>query len=196
MGTKQFAFVVVGDTVQRKDVTIGQTNERMIEIVAGMVEGDQIVMNPRTHFKKEIEELEAEQASQQSKVDDENQPKPAKTQDKLPPTGSTPGSPPANGDKPVAANPAREGRAPGQPSEGGRPAFDPVARFKALDQNGDGKVTKDEADERMLSRFDTFDGDGDGAISQAEWTSAMAKFRSSGGGGSRPPTGDAGGGGL
>ena len=112
------------------------------------------------------------------------------------------GSKPEGGRRPVAggspqgrpdaeARPQEGGRPPGAPTEGARPNFDPVARFKGLDKNSDGKVTKDEADERMQSRFETFDTDGDGGITQEELTAAMAKFR--GGGGQRPPAGDAGG---
>ncbi len=73
VGTRQFAFVVTGGSVGRKTLTVGQTNERMIEVVKGLDEGDQVVMNPRSHFKKEIDELEAEQASQQTKASEENQ---------------------------------------------------------------------------------------------------------------------------
>ncbi|MEK6262455.1 MAG: efflux RND transporter periplasmic adaptor subunit [Planctomycetota bacterium] len=192
VGAKQFVFVVSGKSVGRKAITIGQTNERMIEIVSGLNEGDQVVMNPRSHFNKEIAELEAEQASLQSKVSEENQSKAVeRMQNKTPSADSPPGSPSAQGGKPTTDAPAGQGRPKGAPSEGGRPPFDPVARFKSLDKNGDGKIAKDEADERMLSRFDTMDGDGDGSISQEEWTASMAKFR--GGGGPRPPTGDSGG---
>ncbi|MBC8113820.1 MAG: efflux RND transporter periplasmic adaptor subunit [Candidatus Saccharimonas sp.] len=192
VGAKQFVFVVSGKSVGRKAITIGQTNERMIEIVSGLNEGDQVVMNPRSHFNKEIAELEAEQASLQSKVSEENQSKAVeRMQNKSPSSDSPSGSPSAQGGKPATDAPAGQGRPKGAPSEGGRPPFDPVARFKSLDKNGDGKIAKDEADERMLSRFDTMDGDRDGSISQDEWTASMAKFR--GGGGQRPPTGDSGG---
>lgn len=193
IGAKQFAFVVEDKSVERKDVTIGQSNDRMIEIMSGLDAGDKIVMNPRSHFKKKIDELELEQAKEQSKAsEDAAQQKPKPPAGTSSEAGSKPAGPASKSAKPPAAGSGREGRPPGSPSEGGRPAFDPVARFKELDRNGDGKVTKDEADERMRSRFETFDSDGDGAVSQDEWNAATAKFR--GGGGPRPPSGDAGGG--
>ena len=193
VGTRQFAFVVSAGSVGRRTVTVGQTNERVIEIVSGLVEGEQVVMNPRSHFKKEIDELEAEQAAQQSKASEENQSKAIDRLQNKAPAGGTPAGPPATPGGNPAPGDSAGGRPKAAPSEGGRPAFDPVARFKSLDKNGDGKIAKDEADERMLSRFDTMDGDGDGSISQDEWTSAMSKFRGGGGGGPRPPTGEAGG---
>lgn len=210
VGADQFAFVVSanGNSVDRQSITIGQSNERMIEVTIGLEEGQQVVMNPRSHFKKEIDVLEAEQSTKQSKVSEENAQKAADRMKDKPPAASSaggrpdseagkPGSGPAGGRPaeaggPTQGRPAGEGRPAGAPSEGGRPNVDPVARFKSLDKNNDGKVTKDEADERMQSRFDTFDTNGDGDVTQEEWTAAIAKF-SRGGGGQRPPAGDAGG---
>ena len=213
VGAEQFAFVVSGNSVGRKPITIGQSNERMIEVIEGLKDGEQVVMNPRSHFKKEIDVLEAEQSAKQSKASEENAQKASdRMKDKPSAAGSAGGRPeadeaksgskPEGGRPPVAGGspqgrPAGEGRPqdggrpPGVPTDGARPNFDPVARFKGLDKNSDGKVTKDEADERMQSRFETFDTDGDGGITQEELTAAMAKFR--GGGGQRPPAGDAGG---
>jgi hypothetical protein len=40
--------------------------------------------------------------------------------------------------------------------------------FKRLDKNGDGKVTKDEAPERMAEHFDKLDKNGDGGLTPDE----------------------------
>ena len=193
IGTKQFTFVVSGTSVVRKDITIGQTNERMIEVVSGLNEGDQVVMNPRSHFKKDIDELEAEQASQQSKASEESQSKAMeRVQSKAPSAGSPSDRSGAPGGKPAAGAPRGEERPKRSPTEGGRPpgGGDPVAFFKKLDANSDGKLTKDEMPEFLAGQFDAIDKDTSGDVSMAEWMS-----RPRGGGGPRPPTGGAGGGG-
>ena len=192
VGTKQFTFAVSGTAVVRKDVVIGQTNERMIEVVSGLNEGDQVVMNPRSHFKKEIDELEAEQASQQSKASEESQSKAMERgQTKAPSAGSPPDRIGAPSGKPAADVPGAEGRPKRSPTEGGRPpgGGDPVAFFKRLDANSDGKLTKDEMPEFLAGQFGAIDKDTSGDVSMEEWMS-----RPRGGSGPRPPTGDAGGG--
>ena len=70
------------------------------------------------------------------------------------------------GDRPEGRGPRPGGQGgPGGPGQG-RP--NPEEMFKRLDKNGDGKVTKDEAPERMAQNFDKIDKNGDGAITQDE----------------------------
>jgi HlyD family secretion protein len=181
---KPVAFAVVDGRVQRRDVQVGQTNERVIEILSGLNEGDRVVMNPRTHFEKEIKELEAELIKK-------NAEQPQLVPEVLPnPVETPPGVP---GDiRPTGANPPggeRLGPTGGSPGSGGggRP-FDPVARFQQQDANGDGKLTPDEWSERMKDRAPGMDTDGDGAVSLEEYKTAMANFTPGGGagGGQRP----------
>ena len=193
VGTRQFAFVVSGGSVGRKTITVGQTNERVIEVQSGLNDGDQVVMNPRSHFKKEIDELETEQASEQSKASEENQSKAVeRMQNKVPSTGSTPDSVGTPGAKSKTEAPSAEGRPKRSPTEGGRSpgGGDPVAFFKQMDANSDGKLTKDEMPENMAAGFADMDKDTSGDVSMEEW---MSRPRRSGG--TRPP-GDAAGGGL
>jgi len=58
----------------------------------------------------------------------------------------------------------------------------------ALDTDGDGKVSKDEAPEQMRAFFDRIDGNGDGFIDKAE-ADAAARARAAAGGGGGPPGG-------
>ena len=185
---KQFAFFVTGNRVEYRDVTVGQTNERMVEILTGAKEGDEVVMNPRSHFERELKELEAKLIKENA----ENPP-PAvmPPPDGLPPNvpqvpgGVSPGERPNFGSGP-GAPPGVPGAA-GAPSPGseGRRAFDPLARFQQQDANGDGKLTSDEWSERMKERAPAMDTDGDGAVSLEEYKVATASFGQSGG--PRPP---------
>lgn len=190
IGGRQYVFIVEGDSVRRADLKVGQSNDKMIEVLAGLTEGTLVVMNPRSNFKKEIDELESQIAKEQA----EQQEKDARDPTKARPvsTPEKPVSPSGSESRPMATNApvASPGPSPvGQPpAAGGRPNVDPMERFKAADKNGDGKITKDEADERMASRFENFDADGDGGVTLEEMTSAFARFRASGGGaGPRPP---------
>lgn len=79
------------------------------------------------------------------------------------PGGDRPGGP--GGDRP---------RGPGgdRPGQGGGAQF-----FKQLDKNGDGKLSKDEAPERMRERFDDIDANSDGFIEPAELAKAFERSR-------------------
>jgi HlyD family secretion protein len=210
IGAKQFIFVVNGKKVDLRPIKVGKTNSNFIEILDGLSEGDQVVMNPHSHFKKEISDLEAEQAKEQSK-EAPKQPEvlaPAKPAD-----GTTPGGPPkspAEGGGPMAQRPAggpggpagptgAPSGAPGGPGGpggggpgGGGPGggnFDPMARFTAMDKDQDGKISKGEAEGRMADAFDMFDSDSDGNVTKDEYMAVIARFRSGGGPGGGGPGG-------
>jgi collagen type III alpha len=64
--------------------------------------------------------------------------------------------------------------------------------FKQIDKDGDGKISKDEAPERMKENFDRLDANGDGFIVIEEFQRVMGAMRGQGGEGARRPGGDAG----
>ena len=66
---------------------------------------------------------------------------------------------------------------------------DPQAMFDGMDKNSDGKIGKDEAPERLSSRFGAIDANSDDFIDKAEWQKYMQKMmqRSRGGGGGGGP---------
>ena len=73
----------------------------------------------------------------------------------------------------------------GRPGSGG--FFDPRQVFERNDANKDGKLSKDEAPERMKENFDRMDADSDGFLTTEEFVRAMARF---GGGPREPSSGD------
>ena len=156
IGTKHITYVMGPQGPEQRQLLVGETNDSMIEIIDGLEDGDSVVMNPRTHFADEINEMLHEES--RAKLREE-------------PVAAGPGGPPAG--KPDG--PAES--APKRPAGG-----DPAARFGELDQDSDGKLTGDEIPERMRERLSTIDGDGDGSISRAEFIQSAKKRAASGGG--------------
>ena len=71
----------------------------------------------------------------------------------------------------------------GAPAGGRRPEGGPDGRrrgpdmLKRLDTDGDGKISKEEAPERMRERFDQIDTNGDGFIDEAEQKALLENMR-------------------
>lgn len=164
VGTHHFAFVANGGRVASRELKIGLSNDRMVEIVDGVAEGDRVVMNPKTHFSTEIADLT-------SKFGQEKLPEP-----QLARRTEAPGA--AKGDaKPGAAEtagkPAGPGTAEGQPGQRrGGPGGDPIAFFKRLDKNTDNNLSEDEFPDPLKSNFSTWDANGDGVVSLDEFQTA------------------------
>lgn len=81
---------------------------------------------------------------------------------------------------------AEEGR-PGARRPGAEGGRTPDGLFQRFDTNKDGKITKEEAPERMRQNFDRIDADGDGAIVAEELQKAFSNRRP---GGRRPQDGE------
>lgn len=105
-------------------------------------------------------------------------PPPPLVQDDSPATESAP--------QPDYAAMAGGGRGPGM---GGGPRPDPMAN----DKDGDGRLSKEEAPERMAANFEQWDANSDGFVDKDEIEAGRARFaqrRGGGGGGGQPPGGD------
>ncbi|MDA1015878.1 MAG: EF-hand domain-containing protein [Planctomycetota bacterium] len=91
-------------------------------------------------------------------------------------------------DRPNANRPGQPrptDRPEGQP---GRRAFNPESFFKQLDRNNDGKLSRDEAPDRMKERFDQIDANKDGSVDVDEFRKAIQSPGSNPG--RRPQTSD------
>ena len=85
--------------------------------------------------------------------------------------------------------PRPDGRPDGRPREG-RPADGEQirARLKEMDTNGDGKISKEEAQGRIKENFESFDANSDGQIDEAEIRARFVRGREGADG--RRPEGD------
>lgn len=128
IGDSYVAFVYTENGPElRKDIRIGASNDKTVEIVGGLKEGERVIMNPKTHFRRKITELRAlateklEQAA--AKRDAARKRRAArkrgtKGRRKKRPAGSQ--WPPSK--RPVEKRPGK--KHPGPPSPGSRPTAD------------------------------------------------------------------------
>jgi HlyD family secretion protein len=201
IGTKQFVYVVKDNTVEVRKIKTGKANSNFIEILEGVDEGEEVVLNPRHQFEKQLAELEAKEAIEQAKEAAKEAAKAPLLSPGSPSSGSQQPAAPSNranpattGDKPTEGGLARSERGGGAGGGrrergggegGGSGNFDPMERFNRMDKDQDGKITKAEAEgSRMADRFDMIDTDADGNVTKDEFLTSMARFR--GGGGPRP----------
>ena len=88
-----------------------------------------------------------------------------------------------------------QGRRPGATGagQGGRPGEGDQRRrfqgFDQLDKNNDGKISKDEAPDRMKERFDQMDANSDGVLDKAEQEEVLKRIRERAGQGGGQRTG-------
>lgn len=164
---KYFSYVVKGRKAERRELKIGDANDEYMEILDGIAEGERVVMNPRTHFSREINELEVKLLGEQ-----EDNRERVVTPKAGPPAGG--GRPGAGGGRPGAGggSAAASGGAAGGggPGGGGRPS--PEKMMERADTNKDGVLTKDETD--LRGNFDKMDADKDGKVTVEELKAGMS----------------------
>lgn len=206
-GGKFYCWVRRNGAPKPVEVVIGASNTTKIEIKDGLVDGDEVLLNPRV-FEAELRpegDAKAEKLADGQAPDGKAGEKAAEV-----PTGpSVPGlskgpagkgpegkgpEGPAGG---PAAGPGPGAGAGGPPGEGkGARRGGPMGDWRALDADKDGKLSKDEAPEPMKAFFDNLDKNGDGFADASEMSAAMAAMRKmqQGGGGPGGPGGPGGGG--
>ncbi len=136
-------WVKTADSVKKRKIELGDTNDEFTIISGGLQEGEEVVLNPLAF----IDEAQM-QAIRPSQSESEDQAEPdgeSKT-----PTGE-------------------EGAAPAkQKSEGKSPKVTGAQIVKMADKNEDGVLTEDEFSEKDRANFSEVDSDGDGQVTAAE----------------------------
>jgi len=165
IGDQRYLFVLTpSDTPIRRQIKIGQASDTMIEVLDGVTAGEEVILNPRTHFADELIELEEQLAMEKKKAQKEGG---------GPGKGAPTGARSAPGGGPQAAAGGNK-----KPTGGGAQG----GSLKRFDKDSDGKVSKEEAPDRLKERFDSLDTNKDGFLDAGE----LSKLR--------PPSGGAGGG--
>lgn len=195
-----FCLKKVGESWETLEVKIGATNDKMLTILEGLAEGDQIALNPRGHLNlmdlPEIEDMP--QRDQLTKMSAEVAAK-EKTEPAKPSAAAPPGAPASGGAAGPSSGGGQGGAGPGAGGPGAGGGFDPSAIAERIiasgDSDGDGKISKEEVagmDDRMKERAPSYDANGDGFIEKSEVVKAMNKMmkeRAAAGGGGGPPGG-------
>ncbi len=182
-----YTYVASVKGAERREIKVGDANDEYMEILDGVAVGEKVVMSPRTHFSKELSELEARLSAD----NEANRPRmdtPRRGDGEAGPAGEAGGG----GGPRAGKGPGGEGRGPGgaggprgpAAGGGGGPAaggpggggFDPKAIFERQDANKDGFITKDESS--RPEGFDRMDANSDGKISLEEMTEAFRQFQS------------------
>ena len=178
-----FCWVKGDDGNEKRPLKIGQTNDKLVEIIDGVKEDEVVLRNPRAVEEDARKETPMDEGNRDLKEfgkSDSNAEKTSKSGE-----GKPPGKKAASGG---ASNLPKNGK-------------EFVAKF---DKNSDGKVQQDELDENMKRSaqywFSNSDTDGDGGLDATEATSVIARMKRFSQGGGRPggcggrPGGGAGGG--
>lgn len=156
-GDKFYCWIMKSGQFERRPLVLGANNRKFIEVKDGLSEGDKVVLNPRARVPEAREETQ----SGKQKIDivkSFGEAKPVKPGENAEP----------------ASNGAR-------PTGGGR-----SLEFSNFDTNGDKKITREEAPERMQQGFDFIDTDHDGSISVSEFAALRKRVQQQAGGASPP----------
>jgi hypothetical protein len=150
---KFYCWVDTLGGAEKREVTLGQGNNTRIEITSGLQDGEAVLLNPRNNIAEAREDDHSEDA--------------VNVKDRF--GGDKPANLPAIG---AGAGGGGEGagNAKGRSGSGG-------LDLKALDKDSDGKLSLEEAPERMKESFSKIDADGDGFIDAKELGAIRRKMQ-------------------
>ncbi len=190
-GSENWCYVKTPGDVEKRPVTLGKTNDKFVEIKQGLTDNDMVVLNPTSLVDEENEAQRKKEKESPAEGEGDEPGVGEPVGDGVSPAAADETQPAAAGNRePGAAQPGQAGpgkRPPGAASagQGGAEATGPQGAdgggpkprggggrggfaLANFDQNGDGKVTKEELPEGMQSRFNDLDKNSDGAITTDE----------------------------
>ncbi len=182
-----FAWIKQGKEFERRPLVLGATNDQFVEVKDGLVEGMEVILNPRAVIP---EARGVKDAVEDVNVDDKfgKERKRAPGADQGPSGGKGTGAAAVGGDGAAAAAPGGAGGLPAEaPGAGGgekrkRSPFD----FATLDADKDGKLSREELPGQVQQFFDVMDSNADGFVDRAEMAKAMQRAAAMGAGGGGP----------
>lgn len=67
VGPKRYVWIIEPEGIERRELVIGATNDRFVEVLDGVAKGERVVMNPRTTFGEQIAELESQMSQKRAR---------------------------------------------------------------------------------------------------------------------------------
>jgi len=197
---KFFCWVKTPGGPERRLLKLGLTNDKLIEVIDGVKDGDEVLRHPRAVVDDARDEAAFEEQTDPS-ARFETAARPDSASRRSPTDGGKSRGDAEAGDSSArAAGPQSEGSpgegrgGPPRSGEGrrgssrsgsGRGGFSNMMQF---DKDGDGKLKRDELPERMGGFFDRLDANGDGSVDKSEIDAIRKRYSSGGGrGGSERP---------
>ena len=165
---KTHSWIRTAHGIERRTVVVGASNSERIEIKDGIAAGEEVVLNPRAVIAEARDE-----SKEETPVDVDSKFGKAKAD-----------AAKAGGKSEPGKNETPSGE-PGKSSDPAKKA--PMPSFSELDKNGDKKLSRDEAPERMQQFFDRADSNSDGHIDASEFAAMRARSASKSKAGGGPP---------
>lgn len=171
-GDQFFGYVKSPNGPQKRELLLGLSNDKFVEVKDGVAEGEEILMNPRAVIGDQLNNEDGEEEDGESE----------KVSSRFGDTSNAPAAPAADVKKP-------SGRGESSSSGSGSGSARQTRTFADMDKNGDKKLTSDELP--WPGAVEKLDTDKDGSVSAAEWAKRPPRPSSSGGaaGGGRPESG-------
>ena len=69
-----FTYVQTDQGPKRRSLMVGKSNDEFMEILDGVASGENVILNPRTHFSQEINQLELDLSKDADQSTAESQP--------------------------------------------------------------------------------------------------------------------------
>lgn len=188
---KYYCWVRKGNQVERRPLVLGASNDKFIEVKDGLAAGDEVVLNPRAV----VAEARSEEPTAEPAEVDVGKKFGAPAGEARPPGaegGASAGAVKGRGEAAESRTPAGppgergpgSGPLGGPSGPGGGPGKGGSGRgsgrmpdLMELDKDGDGKISRQEAPERMQGFFDMVDTNKDGFLDKAEVAAMRARFQ-------------------
>lgn len=162
-GDTFYGYVMTPEGPEKRNLLLGMSNHRYVEVKDGVAEGEDILMNPRAVIGDQLNEDD----------DGDKQDKSPDATDRF-------------GEGGGAVSPPTTPRA-GSGGQGSSSSGNKSRSFSDFDKNKDGQLTSDEVpNPKMIERLDK---DKDGSISASEYASRQARPSGRQGNGGQPGTG-------
>ncbi len=206
---KYMAWVKTEAEPEKRPLVIGLSNDEFVEVKDGVAAGEEALLNPRAVVKEAREIANSETIDVSKRFGQVSGGAAGGRPGGGGPRGGggakggragRPGGGGADGGRPGGGGPGAKKQRPGggqgaggQKTGGGQKAGGGgTGGMAALDKDGDGKISKDEAPGGMKDYFDRMDSNGDGFIDKQEQASLQKRFQGAGGGTGRPGGGPGG----